>query len=227
MRHHSLVLACLIVPLCSAQGVAAEPPSTADIASRVLLGYRLPIASASYLSDNGPGKDSDVRNLNVSLAGANMNFSSAGGVIGFALTDAALFDLRFDYARYKGGTDYENKTLSLSPGFTYVLASGQTVRPFVGGRIGLSRTTWPFQDTWEAGAGASAGVQLHIAEHLSLDPFVEAMYWHGVAKDMSGYSNGLGALAGDSSLDVDAQEDPKRSQNRLSLVGGVSVSVWL
>lgn len=196
------VVACA---LC-VETAAADPPSTAHTGGRFLLSVPFELLSVRYYRSENEVMFGNSEGVSFRLTGSPW----LRGVVGYGISDDWLVDieLQFSYDRTQQD-DSDEVAFRVGPGLSYVFSPGQRARPFIGVRAFFGRDDRDIQTNTDVGVAAILGIQLHVAESLSIDPFLQLSYG-GAFIEYASDSNSF-----------------EYWTHSVDLQGGFAVSVWL
>jgi hypothetical protein len=202
----SIMTVCLAVSAARAQ----------DIAGRLHLGVEFTLAAAYVSKPKGSAADAGA-----TLGGSSQTFGTIGSLlvplpgvnVGYAVDERWLISVGARIAHSSSlnidGSESGVTAWSVRPGLRHVFAPGQEVRPFIEGALGFGRAN--AADLTTVGADVSAGVQIHFAQHVSVDPYLDLGYLYRYSSDEQGGGFAL----------------EKSEVHEFALAGGFTLSVWL
>lgn len=184
-----------------------------DISGRVQLSAQVNLLSAFYTTGSGQAPKSYGFNVGGSGNGVLSASPPLLGVgIGYALDQhwVPSVSFRISHTEYPGSPVAGFTSWSVNPGLRYVFAQGHKVRPFFGGGLLFGRSSSTVDSTL-IGGDLITGMQLHLVERLSFDPFAMLVYGyqHQPAENNA------------------SARSPESTSHSISLVGGFALSLWL
>lgn len=210
LRALAVVGMSIVTVFAAASGAAAQ-----EIAGRVHLGAQFALASAYVSKPDGADADAGAV-LGGGTYVSTRSFVDAvsplpGLTVGYAVDERWLISLgaRITHMNWDFEGVDDITAWSVRPGLRHVFAPGNETRPFIEGALAFGSGS--VGDMIMVGADVAAGVQIHFAQRVSVDPYVNLGYTYQHSSDEAG--SGLSFQGS--------------TANTFTLSGGFTLSVWL